>query len=387
MSFNNHVASHAKVRSDAQEFSMAAQKLRAQGVDVIAMHLGQPSTGAPQKALEAAAKAMREDTLGYTSALGIQPLRERLAAQYQELYGVNIDSNRVIVTVGASIALMVTLMTCFEPGDTIALPYPVYPAYANTVQMLGLKGVGVSTRFDNHFQIDINALDAMAEKPKGIIIASPSNPAGSMLSQDALKAITNYCEKHQIRMISDEIYHGIEYNDDKPSQTALKFSDNCIVINSFSKYYSMPGWRVGWMVVPEALVDDIGCAIRNLYLSTTSISQYAALAALDCRQELDQHLVRYRHNRQLLLDGLPQAGFDRITPPDGAFYVYAHIEHLHQDAHQFCLDMINDVGIISMPGCDFDPIHGHHFLRLSYAGATEDVERALERLIAWRKQT
>jgi aspartate/methionine/tyrosine aminotransferase len=381
----NIISHRADVPSDAQLFSTAANKLRAKGVDVIAMHLGQPSTGAPQRAVDAVKHMMDTDTLGYTSALGIDPLRARLARMYDERYGAPVEKEQVIVTVGASLALVIALLGCFEVGDSIALPYPVYPAYANTVKMLGLKIVGVPTSIENRFQIRVADLEALPEKPNGIIVASPSNPAGTMLTPDELRDLCAYCDKHGIRLISDEIYHGIEYEGHPRAQTAAKLSKHAVVISSFSKYFSMPGWRIGWMVVPKELAGPMSKAIRNLYLAAPTPSQYAALAALDARDELDQHVVRYAKNRDLLLDGLPKAGFNKLLPPQGAFYIYAHIEHLHHDSRKFCVEMINEAGVISMPGTDFDPNHGHHFIRFSYAGKTEDIEQALERLIKWRQ--
>jgi aspartate/methionine/tyrosine aminotransferase len=367
------------IPSTSQVLNAAAAKLEAQGKKVLRMHIGAPSTGAPKAAIEAAIKAEYDDILGYTSAQGLMPLRERIAQHYDEQYGVQINPERVVVTVGASMALVAGAVACLEVGDKFCLPYPAYPAYEHTLKMLGVEPFGFSTSLENGFQARVSDLEQLETKPKAFIVASPSNPGGTILPEDELKKIAEYCESHGIQLFSDEIYHGIEYDGEK-TQTALKFSDNAIVINSFSKYFSMPGWRIGWMVVPEDLINNCGAIIRNMYLAAPTPCQYAAIAAMDCRTELDEHLKRYAKNRDILLSEMPKAGFDKFLQPEGAFYFYAHVKHLHHDSHLYAQEILKNVGVAAMPGTDFDPHHGHHYMRFSYAGKTEDIEEAVKRL-------
>ena len=375
------------IKSTAQTLTVAATKLEAQGKKIHRLHVGQPSTSAPQGAIDAVIKAEQDKVLGYTSSVGLTALRERIATHYHEEYGVNISPDQVVVTIGASLAVALACISCFEQGATIGVPYPVYAAYLPVFKQFGLNIVGFSTSLENNFQPTPADLDALDTKIDGIIQASPSNPAGSILTADKLKELAIYCEQKGIRLISDEIYHGIYYDESCKPETALKFSNECIVVNSFSKYYSMPGWRIGWLVAPEYIASNLATVIRNLYISPPTPSQYAALAAMDCREELNQHIKRYKKNRDVFLSELPKAGFDKFIAPQGAFYFYAHVQHLHHDSHKFCMEILNETGICSMPGTDFDPIHGHRYIRFSYAGSTEDIEEAMHKLITWRNHS
>ena len=371
--------------SHAEELSLIAEELRKQGKSIIALSVGQPSTGAPQPAIAAVQKA-EETHHGYTPAAGIYELRQRVAQHYKEKYNVTIAPERVLITNGASGAFLLTFIGCFDVGQSIGIPLPCYYAYLNTLHVLGLNKVEFHPAMKNHLQPTVDDLKKLTNKIHGLLITSPSNPTGSMIEPQQLHSLVNYCKENNILLISDEIYHGIVYNKNYKTVSALNYSDDLIVINSFSKYFSMPGWRLGWMVVPEVLVDPLQKLARNLYISPPGPSQYTALAAFECEDLLDQHIVRYAKNRDILLENMPKAGFNLFPPLDGAFYLYAHVEHLTQDSVAFCKQMLRETGIIATPGTDFDPIHGHHYIRFSYAGATEDIEEATKRLIAWRSQ-
>jgi aspartate/methionine/tyrosine aminotransferase len=370
--------------SVAEELQARAHKIEAGGASVIYLHVGQPSTGAPEGTLEAVAAAGRNSTLGYTPAAGIDPLRERLARQYQQLYGVDIAPQRVVVTLGASGAMILAIVGCFDERQRLGLPQPFYYGYRHAMETLGVECVGFPTSMENHFQPTIADIEAIEGGIDGLVIASPNNPTGSMIVPEALKELAEYCESRQIRLISDEIYHGIVFEDDTPEVTAVSYSDEAIVVNSFSKYYSMAGWRLGWMVLPDYLVGPISNLAHNLYLCSPAPAQVGALHALDCRDELDHHVERYRRNRDLMLDRLPAMGFDRFSAPHGAFYLYCHVKHMHEDSVEFCIEMLEEARVLAAPGSDFCPDTGQHFVRFSYAGATADIEEALDRIERWR---
>lgn len=367
------------IPSAAQELTVAADQMVEEGVDVVRLLLGQPGTGAPRGAIEAVTKIEKELTLGYTSALGIKPLRERLSKHYRDFYQLDISYERIIISIGASIALVVVLVECFARGAKIGLPYPAYPAQKNTMDILGYEPVGIYTKIENNFQLTLEDLENLPTKLDGLLISSPSNPTGAMIPPKEIEKIVNYCQKHNIILISDEIYHGVTYKDSPQAESALRFSNELIVINSFSKYYSMPGWRVGWMVVPEALVNRMGNAMRNLYLSPPAPSQHAALAAMDCREELEKNIENYARNRALLIAGMKKAGFTKFIEPQGAFYLYVDISHTGEKALDFCWRMLKEKAIAMMPGSSFDPERGDHYIRLSYAGSTADIQKAIER--------
>jgi len=372
------------IRSTAQEFTEEVKKLTAEGKRVIPCHVGQPSTGAPQAAIRAVQHAMQSDILGYTSAYGILELRQRIATHYAHKYNLDINPQRIIVTPGASIGFNLACIGCFDQGARIAIPYPVYAAFLPIIENAGLNIVGFATQLKNRFQPTVEDLEALQGNIDGLLLTHPGNPSGATLSYDELKTLIDYCMDRDIRVISDETYHGVVYEKNFTETSGAQFSEDIVVLNSFSKYYSMPGWRIGWMVAPEALAHNLGNVIRNLYICPAAPSQHAAMAAMDEHQELNEHVKRYAVNRNILLQELPKAGFDKFIRPQGAFYFYTHVQDLQHDAYQFCLDLLHNTAIAAMPGGDFDPIQGRRYVRFSYAGSTEDIEEACHRIRKWR---
>ena len=364
--------------------SAAAERERGGG-EVLHLEVGQPSTPAPSKVLEAAGRALAHHVLGYTEALGIQPLRQAIARHYRAAYGVAVPAERVVVTTGSSGGFFLAFLAAFEPGDRVALAAPGYPAYRNILQAVGVEPVELPTGPDSRFQPTPRLLEEaerMGGRPlDGLIVASPSNPTGTMLGRAELDALARYCAGRGMRLISDEIYHGIVYGD--AATTALSVSDSALVVNSFSKYYSMTGWRLGWLIVPEDLLRPVECLAQNLYISPPTLSQHAAIAAFDSVEELDGNVRRYAENRRLLLEELPKAGFNRLAPADGAFYLYADIAHLTNDSERFCQRMLAETGVAATPGIDFDPVRGHATMRFSFAGDTAAMAEAAERLRRW----
>jgi aspartate/methionine/tyrosine aminotransferase len=368
----------------AMEVLRAANQRAAAGERVLHLEIGQPDSGAPAAVIEAARRALASHRLGYTEALGIGPLREAIARHYRQSYGLDIDPGRIVVATGSSGAFLLAFLAAFEPGDRVALAAPGYPAYRNILLALGLEPVDLPTGPETRFQPTPALLDAAAERGRpieGLIVASPSNPAGSMLSPEELAALAAYCDRHEIRLISDEIYHGIVY--DGVATTAAAHGEQAIVVNSFSKYFSMTGWRLGWMVLPADLLRAVECLAQNLFISPPTLPQLAALAVFGCKAELDANVARYRRNRELLLAELPKAGFRRFAPPDGAFYLYADVGELTNDSEAFCRRMLAETGVAATPGVDFDAGRGHRFLRFSFAGSTDDMAEAGRRLKAW----
>lgn len=358
----------------------AAERERAGG-DVLHLEVGQPSTPAPSGVIAAAKRALDADVLGYTVAKGVVPLRERIAQHYRDTYKVTVPVERIVVTTGSSGGFLLAFLAAFEIGDRVALAAPGYPAYRNILSSLGITVVELPVDAETRFQPSADLLEALDPPVDGVIVASPSNPTGTMLDAEAMEALAAYCSRHGIRLISDEIYHGITYG--TPAATALSFSTDCVVVNSFSKYYSMTGWRLGWMVVPEDLDRSVECLTQNLYISPPSLSQHAAAAAFDCTAELDANVARYAANRRLLLEALPHAGFGRLAPADGAFYLYAEIGHLTNDSEAFCRRMLAEAGVAATPGIDFDPTRGAATMRFSFAGSTDDMALAADRLRRW----
>ena len=360
----------------------AAAEKEAAGGSVIHLEVGQPSTPAPRGALAAAHAALDADKLGYVAALGMPPLRERIARHYQEAYGAEVSPERVIVTTGSSGGFPLAFLASFDAGDRVALAAPGYPAYRNILTALDLEPVDLPTSAVDRFQPTVAALEK-AGKIDGLIVASPSNPTGTMVNRAEMTALARWCDANGVRLVSDEIYHGIVYEGDTVS--AVEVSDTAIVVNSFSKYFSMTGWRVGWLVVPPDLVRPIERLAQNFFISVPTLSQHAALAAFECRDELDGHVQRYRRNRDLLLAGLPEAGFDRFAPAEGAFYLYCDVAHLTNDSRDFCKRLLAEAGVAATPGVDFDRARGVGTLRLSFAGSTAEMEEAVRRLKAWRR--
>jgi len=345
---------------------------------VIHMEVGQPGTGAPQGAREAVAAALRSGApLGYTEAFGLPGLRARIAAHIRDWYGVDVPMARIAVTFGASGAFPLAFLAAFDRGDRVALAAPFYPPYVNILTALGITPVILPAGPQTRFQPDLAMLKALDPPPDGLIVASPCNPAGTMLHPDELSAIAAWCHANGVRLISDEIYHGLHY--DSPLATAAACSESAIVINSFSKYFSMTGWRVGWMVLPEDLVRPVECLAQNMFISAPHVSQIAALAAFDCTMELDANIARYRRSRDFLLQALPQAGLARLSPAEGAFYLYAEID---EDSVTFCARLLDELGVAATPGVDFDRTRGHRFVRFSYCGPEDEIREGGTRLMA-----
>jgi aspartate/methionine/tyrosine aminotransferase len=350
---------------------------------VIRMEVGQPSTGAPAGALAAAGQALQgDDPMGYTEAFGRRSLRERLAVHYRDWYGLDLSSDRVAVTLGASGAFPLAFLAAFDPGDRIAMASPFYPPYVNILTALGMQPVILEAGPQTRFQPSVEMLERLDPRPDGLIVASPCNPAGTMLHPDELAAIARWCHANGVRLISDEIYHGLNY--DSPLATAAALSPSAIVVNSFSKYFSMTGWRIGWLVLPEDLIRPVECLAQNFFISAPHISQIAAEAAFGCEHELRENIARYRRSRDHLLGALPAAGFSRLSPAEGAFYLYADISGRSNDSVAFCARMLAETGVAATSGVDFDRTRGNRFIRFSYCGPEADMREAAKRLSLWR---
>jgi aspartate/methionine/tyrosine aminotransferase len=358
----------------------AASQAEASGRHIIHMEVGQPGTAAPEGARAALAKAMEEGPLGYTVALGLPALRARIAHLYAERHGVKLDPARVIVTSGSSAGFLLAFTALFDAGERVALGAPGYPSYRQILRALSLEPVDIQTRVEDRYQ------PVAADLPgdiAGLIVASPANPSGTMLDRAAMTALIEACTARGAAFVSDEIYHGIEY--ERQAVSALEITDEAYVINSFSKYYSMTGWRVGWMVVPEAHVRTVERLAQNMFICPPHASQIAALAAMECGDELEANLNVYARNRAMMLERLPRAGFDRIAPPDGAFYVYADVSAITDDALGLARDILDKAGVSVTPGLDFDKVRGAQTLRFSYARSTSDIDEGLSRLEAYMR--
>ncbi len=363
------------------EVMKAANEREAAGGDVLHLEVGQPSTPAPQKVLAAAEVALRGDRLAYTEALGIPELRERISRHYADYYGVAVAAERIVVTTGSSGGFLLGFLAAFDGGDRVAIGEPYYPGYRNILSALDVTPVTVPTGPESHFQPTPEGLVAAGAGLDGLLVASPANPTGSMLDHAAMAALVAHCRAAGMRLIVDEIYHGITYGG--RAETVLAQTDQAIVINSFSKYFSMTGWRLGWMVVPDDLGRAVECLAQNLFISAPSLSQLAGLAAFDAAEELDANVARYRANRDLLLNELPAAGLDKLAPADGAFYIYADVRRFTNDSPEFCRRMLAETGVAATPGIDFDASQGRGFVRFSFAGSTEDMAEAARRLKDW----
>ena len=349
--------------------------------DVLHLELGQPATRAPQGVIESAKRALKNELLGYTEAFGIISLRRRISDHYLETQNLTVDPSNIVVTTGSSAGFVLAFIAAFDSGDRVAMAEPGYPGYRNILLALGIEPVPLPAGPETRFQPTPELLDQVEGPIDGLIIASPSNPAGTMLGELEIKALTDYCTKHQIRLISDEIYHGITYW--QPGVSALCYNEDAVIINSFSKYFSMTGWRVGWMIVPNQLTRSVECLAQNLFISPPTLSQYAAEAAFNCKDELNQNVQRYSKNRDLLLKELPKMAFNRLASADGAFYLYANIAHLTNDSEEFCRRMLNETGVAIAPGTDFDKERGRSYVRLSYSGEPADIADALRRVHSW----
>ncbi|MET0688623.1 MAG: aminotransferase class I/II-fold pyridoxal phosphate-dependent enzyme [Methyloceanibacter sp.] len=362
----------------------AANAREAKGEDVIHMEVGQPGTPAPRAARERASEALRIERLGYTEALGMPELRARIARYTAERYGVPVAPERVVVTSGSSAGFVLAFLALFDAGDAIGLPSPGYPCYRQIANALGLAPRLIETSGQGRWMPTAADVEKLAaEGAAGLLLASPNNPTGTMTLAPRLREIAQACRKHLLWLISDEIYHGLEY--EAPAETALAHSDAAIVVNSFSKYFSMTGWRIGWMVVPEALVRPIERLAQNLYISPPAISQVAALGAFDGIEELEAIKAGYARNRAMLLEELPRAGFTTILPADGAFYLYADVSRFAPDSEALAKAMLREIGVAVTPGIDFDPVHGRNYLRFSYAGPEPAMREAARRIKAWMR--
>lgn len=356
--------------------SSANARQRARG-DVVSLAAGQPSATAPRPVLAAAAEAL-SGSLGYTEQLGIPELRAAIAGHYETRYALPVDPHDVVATTGSSGGFLLAFLAAFDAGDRVALARPGYPAYRNILTALGCEVVELPCGPDTRFQPTVEML-ADAGPLDGVVIASPANPTGTVLPAGELAAIAGWCAEHGAQLVSDEIYHGIAYGEDAPS-SAWQFSREAIVVNSFSKYFAMTGWRLGWLLVPERLHRAVDCLTGNFTICPPALSQHAAVAAFDAYDELDAHVLRYRTNRDRLVAGLHALGIDRVAPVDGAFYAYADVSHLTTDTMAFCQRLLAETGLAIVPGIDFDPAEGHRFVRFSFAGPESDVEAGLERL-------
>ena len=358
--------------------SVLARQLESEGAKIIHMEFGQPSTGAPAAALAAAHQALDSDPGSYWES---QELRARLSRHYQETYGVDLPPGRILLTCGASPALVLALSARFAAGDRVALARPGYVAYRNTLRALHLEPVEIPCGPDVDYQLTAAALERIEGPLAGAIIASPANPTGSILPPAELEAIVRVCDDRGLGLISDEIYHGLSYGE--RARSVLEFTDQAFVVNSFSKYFSMVAWRLGWLAAPAAYADRARALVSNLFLTPPSLSQHAGLVAMDCREELEANLAVYRRNRALILEALPRLGLATIAPPDGAFYIYADVGHLTDDSLAFCERLLRDTGVAIAPGVDFDPVEGRRFIRISFAVSTDLVREGVERLVPW----
>lgn len=359
----------------------AAAERTAQGLPVWHMEVGQPSFGVPAAVRRRLEQVLETDPLGYTVALGLPELRQRIAAHYARTQGVEIDPARVIVTTGSSGGFVLAFAACFDAGARVGIAQPGYPAYPSILASLGIEPVRIPVGPDSRYQPTVDVLERLGEKLDGLIVASPSNPTGTVMAPDELERLSRYCEANGIRLISDEIYHGIVFG--QPAVTAARYSDDAVIVNSFSKYFCMTGWRLGWLVVPEAMVRPVECLAQNLFISAPTLSQHAGIAIFDQIDELETHVAMYARSREMLLRELPKAGFSTFAPPDGAFYLYADVADRTNDSLEFCRRMLAEAGVAATPGIDFDPAEGSHFVRFSFARDEKHLAKAVERLREW----
>ncbi|MEY9494118.1 aspartate/methionine/tyrosine aminotransferase [Bradyrhizobium elkanii] len=380
----------ASGRSDVPPFMVmdvmaAAARIEAAGGHVIHMEVGQPAAGAPKPAIAAAQAALADGRIDYTSALGIPSLRARIARHYRDTHGCAVDAERIIVTTGSSGGFILAFLAMFEPGDRVAVTVPGYPPYRHILTALGCEPVLIETSGDTRHALTGEALLAAHRKAplKGVLVGSPANPTGTMMSREALSSLMAAADGAGIRFISDEIYHGLDYA--FPAVTAAELSPNALVINSFSKYFCMTGWRVGWMVVPDVLVRPIERLQQNLSISVPTLSQIAAEAAFEGREEMEAIKRGYQENRRILIEGLPKAGLTKFLPADGAFYLYADVSDFTADSFAFASEMLEKAHVAATPGVDFDPIHGRAFIRFSYARSDAEMQEAVARIAHWLK--
>ena len=370
----------------AMDVMSRAGSMERAGASVLHLEVGEPGVPAPLSVRKAAIRALEAGRIGYTEALGLPALRQRIAGHYGETYGVSVPPERVVVTTGSSGGFILSFLALFDVGARVAIAAPGYPAYRNILEALGVEVVAIETTARSRHVVTAAALGEVHAETRldGVLLMSPANPSGTMMSPADLAAVAAFCEDEGIAFVSDEIYHGLTY--DRPAQTALAVSPQAIVVNSFSKYYCMTGWRVGWLIVPEALVRPVERLQQNLSISVPTLSQIAAVAAFDAKPELEAIKQGYARNRALLLDGLPSIGLDDFHPIDGAFYAYVNIGRFTNDSVAFCQRMLAETGVAATPGVDFDRVRGHRTMRLSFAGSSRDVEGAIGRLGGWLKR-
>ncbi len=370
----------------AMDVLAAAKAKERQGGDVIHMEVGQPSAPAPRRALEAARVALVHGQIGYTEALGLPQLRERIARHYHDTYGIAVAAERVVVTTGSSAGFILAFLALFEPGARVAITAPGYPAYRNILGALGIEAVPIPTGEQDRWAMTGTEVDQLhgAAPLQGVLAMSPANPTGTMMTRAALADVAEVARRHGLWLISDEIYHGLTY--DEPAATALAFDESAIIVNSFSKYYCMTGWRIGWLVVPPELVRQVERLAQNLYISAPFLSQVAAEAAFEAVDELEAVKAGYAKNRSLLLEELPHLGF-ATAPVDGAFYVYADASRFTNDSLAFCQRLLAETGVAATPGLDFDAERGHRFLRLCFAGSNDACAEAMRRLKSFLHRT
>jgi len=361
--------------------SRLAHDMEAAGHSIIHMEFGQPSTGAPVRAIAVAHEVLDNEAMGYWESV---PLKNRIARHYADTYGVEVDPEQVILTCGASPAFVMALSCLFRPGARVALARPGYVAYRNTLKAMYLEPVELDCGEAERFQVTAAAIDALNPVPGGLIIASPANPTGTIIAPEELSAIADVCRRKGIRVVSDEIYHGLEYSGRAASM--LEHLPQAVIVNSFSKYFSMAGWRLGWLVVPPDLIGAARARMGNLFLTPPVLAQKAGLIAFDCRDELKGHVETYARNRAILLEALPKMGLGHIAPPDGAFYIYADASEFTEDSLAFCTQLLGDTGVCIAPGIDFDPVNGHRFIRFSFAVSTQLIEEAVQRITPWFAQ-
>jgi len=372
----------------AMDILAEANRRRQAGRPVISMAVGQPSHPAPKASLEAAEAALKHGRIGYTDALGLRELREAISAHYRLRHQAIIDPARIAVTTGSSAAFNLAFLALFDAGDAVAIARPGYPAYRNILKALGLNVVEVPVTAETGYTLTPASLERAETKAgcklKGVLLASPANPTGTVTGRDALKRLATYCDSRDIAFISDEIYHGLTFVGDETS--AVEVTNKAIVINSFSKYYCMTGWRVGWMVLPEELIRPVECLAQSMYISAPELSQLAAAAAFSAPEELDIYKESYRTNRDFLMSRLPELGLPLASPMDGAFYAYVDTSRYSNDSMEFARRMLAEIDVAATPGLDFDPLEGHRAMRFSYAGSVSDIAEAVGRIAGWLKQ-
>jgi aspartate/methionine/tyrosine aminotransferase len=365
----------------AMQVYVAAMARQQAGLPVYLLNVGQPGTPAPSTVLAAAHKVLDTDRIGYTSALGIPELRDAIANHYRRTYGLDVARSSVVATTGSSGGFLLAFLAAFEPGDVVVLARPGYPAYRNMLSALGCQVVELPCGPVTRFQPSVAALDALDVRPAGLVVASPANPTGTMVTPAELAAVTTWCDANGVRLISDEIYHGITFSGE--ASCAWQTSRRAIVVNSFSKYFSMTGWRLGWLLVPDELLDSVDRLASNFTLCPPTLPQHAAIAAFDAYAELDANVEHYRANREFLLARLPEIGLDRLAPADGAFYIYADVSKWTDDSLAFGARLLAETGVAVAPGIDFDPVDGGHYIRLSFAGDKAEIAQAVDLLGEW----